>query len=129
MGLRVQLGESHPPGTMCVFRREVHKDFVVLHTNGIHLVNVDSCECSGSTLNEPPLSLARQLLRAGWYPATHLNPQTCATFELMRGFHLLSLQAKVSHYHYYNALQYKTDNTGIMKIPVRYDCSTLLVHC
>lgn len=123
MGLQVQLGESHPPGTTCVFRREAHKDFVVLHTNGIHLVNIDSCKCSSNS-NQPPVILARQLLRAGWYPATHLSPQMCATFELMQLFHLLSLQSKVSHYHFYKALQYKTDNTGIVKLPVHYDCST-----
>lgn len=103
-----------------MFKHEVHKDFVVLHTNGIHVVNVDPCGCS--TQHEPPVSLPKQLLRAGWYPATHLNPQMCATFELMQAFHLLSLQGKISHYHYYKALQYRTDNTGINKIPVRFHC-------
>lgn len=99
-----------------MFKREVHKDFVVLHTNGIHVLNVDSCGCSAP--NQPPISVAKQLMRAGWYPATHIEPQTCSTFELMQAFHLLSLQGKISHYHYYKSLQYRTDNTGIKKLPV-----------
>lgn len=116
IGLRVQLGELHVPGTSCMFKNEVHKDFVILHTNGIHLVNVDSCGCSAP--GEPAIDVANQLMRSGWYPATHLEPQTCATFELMQAFHILSLQGKISHYHYYKSLQYLTDNTGIKKLPV-----------
>ncbi|KAF7974572.1 hypothetical protein HWV62_11944 [Athelia sp. TMB] len=128
IGLQVQLGENHPPGTPCVFKRDVHKDFIVLHTNGIHLVNVDSCGCSGLNPGEPPISLATQLLCAGWYPATHRDPKTCTMFELMHLFHLLSLQSKVSHYHFYKSLHYKTDNTGIHKIPYRYPAFCLMAQ-
>ncbi|KAF7969254.1 hypothetical protein HWV62_27842 [Athelia sp. TMB] len=126
IGLRVQLGENHAPGASCVFKREVHKDFVVLHTNGIHLVNVDSCGCSG--LNGPVVSVAQQLMRAGWYPASHISPQTCATFEVMQSFHLISLQGKISHYNYYKSLQYRTDNTGTKKLPYRYPAFCLMVR-
>ena len=37
LGLRIQL--NHPPGSICQWRTTGHKNFVVLHTNGIHPVN------------------------------------------------------------------------------------------
>lgn len=117
IGLRVQLGEDHQPGTYCVFGRDIHKNFVVLHTNGIHLVNVDFCGCTAAP-GVPKLDIYKQLLRVDWYPATVLEPQTCATFELMKLFHLLSLEGKVSAYHFYRTLHHRTENSGIAYVHV-----------
>ncbi|KAF7980030.1 hypothetical protein HWV62_40156 [Athelia sp. TMB] len=126
LGVFIQLGEMHAPGSQCVFGQEVHKDFAILHTNGIHTVSVRSCGCSNP--NSPPLDVYKQLLRAGLYPATNLEPQTCGTFEVMRLFHLLSLQGKVSAYHFYKSLQYYTDNTGTVKLQDRYRAFTLMAR-
>lgn len=123
LGLTVQLGEDHPPGTTCIFGQEIHKDFVVIHTNGIHSVRVRSCACGDPST--PNLDVYRQLLRAGLYPATPFEPQACGTFKAMRLFHLLNLQGKLSAYHFYKSLHYYTDNTGTVKIPVSLTCS----HC
>lgn len=111
LGLRVQLG--HPPGRLCQFRSAGHKDFVVLHINGIHFVNVDFCGCNLAGESR------QQLMRASWWPATPLEPQTCATFALMNQFHLLSLKAKVSAFDFYRSLEYLTHNFGLEKLPVR----------
>ncbi|KAI5894719.1 uncharacterized protein SCHCODRAFT_02598112 [Schizophyllum commune H4-8] len=46
LGLRIQLG--HPPRSRCTFPRPANKDFVVIHTNGIHRVAVDFCGCDSS---------------------------------------------------------------------------------
>lgn len=122
IGLRVQLGEDHEPGTYCVFGRDIHKDFVVLHTNGIHLVNVDFCGCSPLP-GMPKVDVYKQLLRVDWYPATVLEPQSCATFELMKLFHLLSLEGKISAYHFYKTLHHRTENSGIEYVHVSISLS------
>jgi hypothetical protein len=110
MGLRLQFG--HKLGERCQFRRPAHKDFVVIHVNGIHLVNVDFCGCTLAPVQR------RQLLRGGWWPATALDPQTCTTFAALNLFHLLSLQGKLSAYDFYRSLEYATDNFGLQRLPV-----------
>jgi hypothetical protein len=110
LGLRIQL--NHSPGTICQWRTAGHKNFVVLHTNGIHLVNIDFCGCS------PTVSNRHQLLRISWWPATPLEPQTCATFTLLNQFHLLSLQGKTSAFDFYRSLEYISENYGLEKLPV-----------
>ena len=109
LGLRVQLG--HPPGQYCPTREMACKDFVVIDTNGIHLVNVDYCRCYSVTHRV-------QLLHIGWWPATPLDPQTCATMEVLRHFQSLNLQGKLTGFSFYRALEYQTDNTGLNKPPV-----------
>ncbi|KAF7345205.1 CxC2 domain-containing protein [Mycena sanguinolenta] len=113
LGLRVQMG--HPPRETCVNPQAGHRDFVVLHDNGIHRVNVDFCGCDSSGRVEPYL----QLLRAGWYPASDERPQTAATFSVLDKFHLDTLQAKMTAYDFYTVLERLTDNTGV-KPPDRY---------
>lgn len=109
LGLRVNLG--HAPGLLCELRRK-HDNFTVIDLNGIHQVNVNFCQC-----NSTPEY--RQLLQVGWYPATPLQPHTCATLQVLRHFHFLNLQGNLPAYSFYKALEYQTDNTGLEKIPVR----------
>lgn len=85
--------------------------FVVIHSNGIHRVAVDYCRCTS-------LSHRQQLLRIGWWPATPLEPRTCATMEVLRHFHLLTLQGKLPGYSFLKALELQTDNTGLSPPPV-----------
>jgi hypothetical protein len=109
-GLRVQLG--HPPGQYCTMRSAVRNDFTVIHSNGIHSVSVDVCGCSN-------VKMHIQLLRVGWWPATPLDPNSCATFQVLREFQTLNLQGKVPIYDYYRTLELLTDNTGLESLPVR----------
>ncbi|KAF7974192.1 hypothetical protein HWV62_13237 [Athelia sp. TMB] len=126
LGVFIQLGEKHPPGSPCIFGLDVHKDFVILHSNGIHSVSIRSCGCLSP--DGRVLDVNTQLLRAGLYPATPLEPQTAGTFEAMRLFHIMNLQGKVSAYHFYKSLQYYTDNTGTVKLPDRYRPFTLMAR-
>ncbi|KAF7326888.1 CxC2 domain-containing protein [Mycena venus] len=117
LGLCVQL--SHPPvgrGSHCTVPLPSKGGFVTLHTNGIHEVNVDFCSCEHANANGPP---EVQLLRIGWFPATHERPHTAATFEVLCQFHLETLQAKVTMYDFYRVLEHLMDNTGV-KPPDRY---------
>ncbi|KAJ7576314.1 hypothetical protein C8J56DRAFT_1007515 [Mycena floridula] len=59
----------------------------------------------------------QELLRNEWFPATHLEPQTAATFRCVEQFHMLTLTGKVTAFDYYMGLQRLTDNTGCKKIP------------
>ncbi|KAK6968964.1 CxC2 domain-containing protein [Favolaschia claudopus] len=113
IGFRVQLG--HPPRHPCARPLPGYSDFVVVHDNGIHSINIDFCGCDSETRAEPYI----QLLRAGWYPATDERPQTAVTFLALDKFHLLTLQAKITAYDYYTVLERLTDNTGL-KPPDRY---------
>lgn len=83
---------------------------MVVHTNGIHNVAVSFCDCRNVGVAG---SHRQQLLRRRWYPATHLEPQSCFTFQVLEQFHLLTLQGKLSSYDYYGALEKLTDNVGL----------------
>ncbi|KAA1479019.1 hypothetical protein DENSPDRAFT_861961 [Dentipellis sp. KUC8613] len=111
LGLVFQLG--HGPGGQCRLPQAGHKDFVVIHVNGIHAVNVKFCGCKG--LDRPI-----QLLRHSWWPATPLEPQSVATFDVLKHFHLITLQGKLNATDFYRALELHTDNTGLSSIPVCY---------
>jgi hypothetical protein len=97
----MQLG--HPLGWHCPMREPGHKEFAVIDSNGIHLVLVNFCRCA-------PVPHRMQLLRIGWWLATLLEPQTCATMSVLRQFHLLNLQGKVTGFSFYCALEHQTDN-------------------
>lgn len=110
LGLRIQLG--HDFTSPCPHPTRATKEFLVIHHNGIHQVSVDFCSCSGE------VERWRQLLRFGWYPATPINPQTCATFDVLRLFQILNLQGKISAHDFYHALVRMTDGYGIEPLPV-----------
>ncbi|KAJ7040201.1 hypothetical protein C8F04DRAFT_948750, partial [Mycena alexandri] len=114
LGLRVQMG--HAPHSPCAAPERGPAGFVVLHTNGIHEVAVDFCGCEHAFDAGPH---EEQLLNAGWFPATHERPRTCATIELLERFHIDALQCKMTLYDSYGALEKLTDNTG-NKPPDRY---------
>lgn len=121
--LRVQLG--HPPGECCSEPLALHSShFVVLHTNGIHEVAVDACDCERRLWAGPPED---QLLRAGWFPATDHRPRTCATIEMLDHFLLQTYQAKTTMYDYYSVLEKTTNNVGI-KPPNRYHAFLRMVR-
>ncbi|KAF7797729.1 hypothetical protein EIP86_008929, partial [Pleurotus ostreatoroseus] len=79
LGLKIHLG--HRVRGTCGLAQP--RELVVLHTNGLHKVNVVFCGCDTS------VKPWQQLMRIRWWPATVLNPSTAATFELMR--HLQSI--------------------------------------
>ncbi|KAJ7785627.1 hypothetical protein B0H16DRAFT_1294468, partial [Mycena metata] len=76
LGLRVQLG--HRPGEKCASPLQLHPDFVVLHSNGIHEVAVNGCDCKDRFIAGPP---EIQLMHAGWFPATDVKPLISRVLE------------------------------------------------
>lgn len=77
---------------------------VIVHTNGIHKLDVEYCYCAYAA-DEPT-----QLASAGLFPATTEKPETAFTFAVLKEFHAHTLSSKKSAYDYYIALQKLTNN-------------------
>ncbi|KAF9516229.1 hypothetical protein BS47DRAFT_1442286 [Hydnum rufescens UP504] len=107
LGLMVQLGHGNRP---CPNPKKGPSSFNVIDTNGLHKVAVYFCDCSTAPHTHV------QLLHSGWFLATVVSPQTCATFDVLHHFHLLSLQSKLSAHQFYCALKRETDNTGLSNL-------------
>ncbi|KAK7049165.1 CxC2 domain-containing protein [Favolaschia claudopus] len=119
LGLRIQLGHGKlKEGQRQRCRnpaRAVNDDFVVIDTYGIHEVGLDFCECSSAHPHDI------QLLRARWYPSTSTSPRSAATFNVLRRFHLITLESKGSVSEFYKSIARETDNTGTRTVRDRYD--------
>lgn len=121
LGLCVQLG--HVPGSACVNPEPGPTEFTVIHTNGIHVINLNYCGCSGAG------NRRQQLLRREWFPASQVIPQTCCTFRVLESFQTTSVQSKISAYDFYGAIAKLTDATGLDDMKVRVFLPYLLwVH-
>jgi hypothetical protein len=111
LGLVVQLG--HPHGYSCPTSQPAHKDFVVIDLTGIQHVRVNFCECDSRITHR------QQLMRVRWWPATVKDPQTVATFAVIRLFQLLNCLGKVSAHDFVRSLELLTNNDGLTPPPVR----------
>ncbi|THV01339.1 hypothetical protein K435DRAFT_853897 [Dendrothele bispora CBS 962.96] len=119
LGLVVQLG--HLDGSECDNPLRGPSKFMVVHTNGVHRVELNYCGCTNSisTLSGSQHQKWEQLMRARWFPATHTRPQTACTFQMLQQFHILTLCGKITAFDYYRGIERLTDNTG-KKLPKRY---------
>lgn len=117
LGLVIQLG--HRTGDMCYLPKAPHSDdFVIINSNGIHSVALRFCGCETADTH------IQQLLRQRLFPVSTDRPRTAATFGVLEEYHLLSLESKVSAYHYYTALARRNNNTGMMPPKVCTPSST-----
>ncbi|EJD42015.1 hypothetical protein AURDEDRAFT_26819, partial [Auricularia subglabra TFB-10046 SS5] len=84
----------------------------IVHTNGVHRLNIVYCEC----VRRPKYPY--QLLLASIYPATWSSPATAFTFQLLDHYHLDSLQSRKPAYDYWAVLRRLKDNTRSDPVPV-----------
>ncbi|KAF8129675.1 hypothetical protein K438DRAFT_2136108 [Mycena galopus ATCC 62051] len=117
LGLRVQLG--HPLGVMCPQRKAAANDFVLYDLTGVHTLAVDFCACL------PRTERRTQLLCVCWWPATVKEPNTCATFALLKLFQILNCLDKLSAYDFLRGLEMMTNHDGLDKPP---DCRRPFMH-
>lgn len=83
----------------------------MVDVTGIHEVSVRFCECiCSSTRKYTPEWV--QVFRRGWFPATNTRPSTAFTFRVLKTFHEMNFQSKMSLYDYWRSLERITDNTG-----------------
>ncbi|KAL6302867.1 hypothetical protein BKA93DRAFT_818322 [Sparassis latifolia] len=118
LGLIVQLG--HKLDAICSTHAEP-RNITVLHTNGIYIVKVSFCTCTGSPEYQ-------QLLYYSWWPATPLEPRTCASMHTLHLSQVLNLQGKITAYDFYKTLELLTDNTGLQKLPDRLPSFMLMIR-
>lgn len=84
------------------------------HLLGIHPVTIDFCNCRTNGIIPHHI----QLLRAGWFPATFIRPQTVFTFHCLNFYHELTLQSKVNAYDFCRSLLRLTDSLELNKTSV-----------
>ncbi|KAJ7601897.1 hypothetical protein DFH06DRAFT_1351890 [Mycena polygramma] len=112
LGLVYQLGHH---GFPCEFPGARHS-MVVIHVNGIHTVEFDFCACDKSRQTNN----LGQLLGNAWYPATTIDPGTCATFECLEAFRLLNVVGNLTVSDYVGTLERLTDPLHLSTVPDRY---------
>ncbi|KAJ7132913.1 hypothetical protein C8R43DRAFT_1133457 [Mycena crocata] len=87
---------------------------VVMHTNGLHTVEYRECGCDNRVNN------LKQFLRNRWYPATTVDPATCATHAVLDLFRLLNVVGNMSVHNFVRTLECLTDATRVTRVPDRY---------
>ncbi|KAJ7062443.1 hypothetical protein B0H15DRAFT_794789, partial [Mycena belliarum] len=113
LGLVYQVGHG---GLPCPRPEPAERTMVVVHTNGIHIVDFHYCGCD---LSDRANHLA-QLMGTAWYPATTIEPATCATFEALELFRLLNVVGNLNVHDFVGSLERRTDATKIRPVPDRY---------
>jgi hypothetical protein len=88
---------------------------VVMDVSGIHTVDFQYCGCDRSS----QINNLGQLLGNAWYPATTIDPETCATFECLESFRLLNVVGNVTVHDYVGTLERLTDPLHLSNVPVR----------
>lgn len=59
-----------------------------------------------------------QLLRNAWYPATTIDPRTCATFEVLELYRLLNVVGNLNTSDFITSLEQLSDGTKQSRVPV-----------
>ena len=81
----------------------------------IHTVVYRYCGCC---LVDPPDHVT-QLLRNRWFPATTVDPETCATFELLDFFRLGAVHANINAHNFIKVIEKQTDALRLTWVAVR----------
>ncbi|KAJ6503466.1 hypothetical protein C8R47DRAFT_969052 [Mycena vitilis] len=105
LGLVYQLGHA---GLPCIYPAAETRTMTVIHTNGIHQVRYQYCNCTRSHALGEYNNLS-QLLRNRWYPATITEPTTCATFNVLELFRLLNVVGNTNCHDFMGSLERLTD--------------------
>ncbi|KAJ3531229.1 hypothetical protein NMY22_g8249 [Coprinellus aureogranulatus] len=77
----------------------------VVHTNGYHRLPLFPCFCPDSRATH------LQLLKAGLYPSTQTETETVFTFQLLKNYHLSTVDSHLSLEHYCSLLRRLTNYT------------------
>lgn len=110
----MQLG--HYPGDACTSPQKSTRPFTVIHTNGIHQIDLWFCGCNLAARHGDRV---QQLLRRRLFPATTTDPQTGSTFALLESAHVLSVQSKLSLYDFHISIETLTDAARVSNVKAR----------
>ncbi|KAJ7225335.1 hypothetical protein GGX14DRAFT_556145 [Mycena pura] len=92
------------------------KKMVVVDVKGIFTLDIHLCNCERGRRR----NVLSHLLANGWYPATTIDPETCATFELLELFRYLNVVGNVNVHDFIGTLERLTDPTQVGSTPDRY---------
>ncbi|KAK7052786.1 hypothetical protein R3P38DRAFT_2763120 [Favolaschia claudopus] len=113
LGVVYQLGHGGYP---CPHAAPAERSMVVLDFPHIHEIRFRYCACS---LSDHANNL-QQLLRNGWYPASTVDPATCATFATLDMFRLLNVVGDVTAHDFMRTTELMTDASGVSDVPDRH---------
>ncbi|KAJ7847056.1 hypothetical protein B0H13DRAFT_2362609 [Mycena leptocephala] len=113
LGLVYQLGHGGHP---CPRPAPTTRTMVVMDTQRIHTVHYRYCACDNSDYAQN----LEQLLRNGWYPATTVDPATCATFAALELFRLLNVVGNINVHDFVGTLERRTNASQVNSVPDRY---------
>ncbi|KAJ7020488.1 hypothetical protein C8F04DRAFT_1214081 [Mycena alexandri] len=113
LGCVYQLGHG---GQTCSRPAPAIREMVVMDVSGVHTVKYRWCGCGACD----DANNLQQLLRTGWYPATTVDPATCATFDALELFRLLNVVGNVNVHDFVGTLERRTDACDVKKVPDRY---------
>ncbi|KAJ7197993.1 hypothetical protein GGX14DRAFT_374552 [Mycena pura] len=113
VGLVYQLGHG---GHQCSHPAPSIRTMVVMDTEFIHTVKYRYCACDNSDYAQN----LEQLLRNGWYPATTVDPATCATFASLELFRLLNVVGNINVHDFVGTLERRTSASLVDSVPDRY---------
>jgi hypothetical protein len=89
---------------------------VIIDTEAIHTVRIRYCACDQSD----HANNLEQLLRNGWYPATTVDPATCATFAALELYRLLNVVGNINVHDFVPSLERNTDACNTQDVPVSF---------
>ncbi|KAJ7116090.1 hypothetical protein C8R44DRAFT_628252 [Mycena epipterygia] len=103
-------------GLPCLRPEALIRSLMVIDTNGVHEIHYRYCGCNRSdTANN-----LVQLMWNAWYPASMIDPDTCATFAVLDVFRLLNVVGNVNARDFITSLERRTDGmaaTGLKWLP------------
>ncbi|KAJ7733402.1 hypothetical protein DFH07DRAFT_780622 [Mycena maculata] len=115
VGLVYQLRHHSFP---CAFPGPL-RSMAVINVNGIFSLDIQYCNCEKAEHEDRnPLT---QLLGNVWYPASTIDPGTCATFQVLEFFRLLQVMGNITAHNFVGPLQgVRQDELTICLAPVCY---------
>jgi hypothetical protein len=90
---------------------------VVIDVTGVHRLAFRYCGCEKS--ERAVQGHLGQLLGNAWYPATTVDPETCATLQALETFRLFNVVGNLNVQDYVASLERKMDPLGAGRVPVR----------
>ncbi|OCH88030.1 hypothetical protein OBBRIDRAFT_836927 [Obba rivulosa] len=105
LGLTLNLGHL---GVKCPIAFNKPRHMMLVHSHGIEELGVQFYVCLNDKLKGTPDAL--QLISHGMWPGSWEKPMTAFTIEVLKDFHLLSLQSQMSAQEFFRYLQWQTDN-------------------
>lgn len=84
----------------------------IVHTNGIHYLQIWYCQCSATAL------FYQQLLWSDLYPVTHIKPKTVFILQILEDCCLENLKCKTAVLNYYSKLCHATSKEISQLVPV-----------